>query len=97
MLYALYEYLGQENLKCSILNDGRIGYKLENIFHYLKQSDKFRWINSTSSLGKKIKQWYDFDKKREFDGKRKCTIYIFNEELIIKKLQEENIDISDFE
>lgn len=97
LLYALYEYLGQEKLKCYILNDGRIGYKLENIFHYLKQSDKFRWINSTSSLGKKIKQWYNFDKKREFDGKRKCTIYIFNEELIIKKLQEENIDISDFE
>lgn len=97
LLYALYEFLGQENLKPSISSDGEVAYTIESIYKYLRQTDKFNWIKSSSALGKKIKQWYNFDKRRGFDGKRKVTMYIFDEDTIIDKLKEEDIDISDFE
>ena len=97
LLYALYEFLGQEKLKPSITSDGELAYSVEKIYEYLRKNDKFKWIKSSSALGKKITQWYNFDKKRSFNGERKVTMYIFNENKIIKKLNEEDIDISDFE
>lgn len=97
LLYGLYEYLEQEKLQPSITSDGELAYSVENIYEYLRKNDKFKWIKSSSALGKKITQWYNFDKKRGFNGERKVTMYIFNENTIIEKLNEEDIDISDFE
>ena len=97
LLYGLYEYLGQEKLQPSITSDGELAYSVEDIYNYLRKNDKFKWIKSSSALGKKITQWYNFDKKRGFNGERKVTMYIFDENIILEKLEEENIDISDFE
>lgn len=97
LLYALDEYISRIDTEKKTLIGGKKGFKLEYIYRYLKNKNEFRWITSESSLGKKLTQWYGFDKKREKTAEGKNTYYIFDEQLIEEKMKEYGVTMSDFE
>ncbi len=105
LLYGLYQYLDSGMLNHLVdLNDGSQGIELGELYEYLSEKDEFKWIKGTSSLGRYLSQFYEFDKKREVGKKNgqpllniKKTYYIFNIESILQIMKDNNIKVEDFE
>ena len=103
LLYYLYEYLDLTINKLVTLNDNREGVDSDDLIDFLQKRAELKWIKDKATLGKKIKQWYNFDKKRETGKKsgqeltnNKVTYYIFNKDDILKTMEDLNITLEDF-
>lgn len=102
LLNHLYICLDEEIVKPQKLKDGRYGVSLGSLYNYFRKIREFSWISSPSVLGKKLTQWFGFEKKRELYGeeygmKRKATYYIIDISSIKKLLEDEGVTLSDFE
>lgn len=97
ILYYLYDYIDiPKNQPIMIMNDEE-GYKLNEICYYLIHKCGLNWINSPTSLGRILSQWYGFKKRRATIANEKFTFYVFNKDMIKEKLKDEGVDISDFD
>lgn len=97
VLYYLYDYIDiPKNQPIMIINDEE-GYKLNEICYYLIHKCGLNWINSPTSLGRILSQWYGFKKRRATIANEKFTFYVFNKDMIKEKLKDEGVDISDFD
>lgn len=102
LLYYLHEYTESDYFIEFKLNNGTPLVDISEIYNYISNIDEFSWIKSKSSLGKKLTQWYGFEKKRllshdDVDQNTKKTYYIFDKEIIEKIMQDSNISQEDFE
>ena len=103
LLYYLYSYFDNINAVIKKLNNEKFGVELLALYKYLSTKDELNWIKGSSSLGKKLTQWYGFEKKREyaevttkeFSGKK--TYYIFNQRDIMQIMEDNHIKIEDYE
>ena len=103
LLYYLYSYFDNINAVVKKLNNQKYGVELADLHKYLSLKDELSWLRGSASLGKKLTQWYGFEKKREyadtsvkeFYGKK--TYYIFNQQDIIKIMQDNHIKVEDYE
>ena len=103
LLYYLYSYFDNINAVIKKLNNEKFGVELLALYKYLSTKDELNWIKGSSSLGKKLTQWYGFEKKREyaedttkeFAGKK--TYYIFNQRDIMQIMEDNHIKIEDYE
>lgn len=97
VLYYLYDYIDIPNNEPIVVIDKETGYKLNDIYNFLFRNCGLTWINSPTSLGRMLSQWYDLKKKRTTIGNGKYTIYVFDKDMIVARLKDEGVDISDFE
>lgn len=102
LLYYLYSYFETINAVTKKLNNQKYGVELVALYKYLSCKDELNWIKGSSSLGKKLTQWYGFDKKREIDStdyelSGKKTYYIFNQNDILQIMKENHIRVEDYE
>lgn len=103
LLYYLYSYFDNINAVIKKLNNEKFGVELVALYKYLSTKDELNWIKGSSSLGKKLTQWYGFEKKREyaedttkeFSGKK--TYYIFNQKDIMQIMEDNHIKVEDYE
>lgn len=102
LLYYLYSYFDSINAVIRKLHNQKYGVELVALYEYLSTKDELNWIKGSSSLGKKLTQWYGFEKKRETDsidyelsGKR--TYYIFNQNDILQIMEDNHIKVEDYE
>lgn len=102
LLYYLYSYFDSINAVIRKLHNQKYGVELVSLYEYLSTKDELNWIKGSSSLGKKLTQWYGFEKKRETDstdyelsGKR--TYYIFNQNDILQIMEDNHIKVEDYE
>lgn len=102
LLYYLYSYFDSINAVIRKLHNRKYGVELVALYEYLSTKDELNWIKGSSSLGKKLTQWYGFEKKRETDstdyelsGKR--TYYIFNQNDILQIMEDNHIKVEDYE
>lgn len=102
LLYYLYSYFDSINVVIRKLHNQKYGVELVALYEYLSTKDELNWIKGSSSLGKKLTQWYGFEKKRETDStdyelSGKKTYYIFNQNDILKIMEDNNIKVEDYE
>ena len=102
LLYYLYSYFDSINAVIKKLNNQKYGVELVALYKYLSCKDELIWLKGSSSLGKKLTQWYGFDKKREIDStdyelSGKKTYYIFNQNDILQIMKENHIRVEDYE
>ena len=96
ILYYLNEYIDAPKSQLTTFINGIDGYQIYDIRDFLVQKCGLDWIKSSSFLGKFLTQTYGFKKKRIMVSDNKCTFYFFNRDMIIQKLKDEGVDISDF-
>ena len=63
LLYYLYSYFDSINVVIRKLHNQKYGVELVALYEYLSTKDELNWIKGSSSLGKKLTQWYGFGKK----------------------------------
>lgn len=104
LLYFLYSYFDGLIAPVYSLKNGKKGVKIDDLFEYIERQDELKWIKSTSSLGKKLTQWYGFEKKRESGeglkdkvANSKNTYYIFNQQDVLKIMKDNHIKVEDYE
>lgn len=104
LLYYLYSYFdGIFSPLIKVFPNGNSGVELESLYKYLSEKDELKWIKGSSSLGKKLSQWYGFEKKRamglridsELSGK--MTYYLFTKQDIIQIMEDNHIKVEDYE
>lgn len=96
VLYYLNEYLDSSKKYPSTISNGIDGYQIYDIRDFLVQKCGLNWIKTPSFLGKFLTQSYGFKKKRITVSDSKSTFYFFNRDMILQKLKDEGVDISDF-
>ena len=102
LLYYLYSYFDSIATPRMKLKNGKNGVEISALYEYVSTKDDLNWIKGSSALGKKLSQWYGFEKKRESAGidaeiLGKKTFYIFNQQDILKIMEDNHIKVEDYE
>lgn len=104
LLYFLYSYFDGLIAPVRLLKNGKTGVEINDLYEYLQRKDELNWIKNSASLGKKLTQWYGFEKKREIGDssndqllKIKRTYYIFNQQDVLKIMEDNHIKVEDYE
>lgn len=104
LLYFLYSYFDSLVAPVRLLKNGKTGVEINDLYEYLQHKDELSWLKNSASLGKKLTQWYGFEKKREIGDssndkilKVKRTYYIFNQQDVLKIMEDNHIKVEDYE